>query len=121
MSRFGFVLSLIAVSSLVVALAGCSQEPAPAPSVPAPPEPVPADAAESSPSDVPVAFASLSEADRAAALAQKVCPVSDQVLGSMGTPIKVSVSGREVFLCCEGCQEELLANPDKYLAKLDTK
>ena len=119
MSRAYSWLSLIAVSSFIVAFVGCSQEPAPV--VPAAPEPVPADAAESSPSDVPAAFATLSETDRAAALAQRVCPVSDQELGSMGTPIKVTVSGRDVFICCEGCQEELLANPDQYLAKLDAK
>jgi Cu(I)/Ag(I) efflux system membrane fusion protein len=39
-------------------------------------------------------------------------------LGSMGTPIKVDVKGRAVFICCEGCRESLLAEPKKYLAKL---
>ena len=57
-----------------------------------------------------------SEADRALALAQKICPVSGDELGGMGTPIKVSVNGRDVFLCCEGCKEDLLAEPEKYLA-----
>jgi hypothetical protein len=50
---------------------------------------------------------------------QKTCPVSDQPLGSMGTPVKVVVKGRTVFLCCAGCKKKLLANPDKYLKKLD--
>ena len=70
----------------------------------------PADAAvdASSPSDVPEGFAELSEADRAAALAQKICPVSGDELGEMGTPIKVSVNGRDVFLCCPSCKEPLL-------------
>ena len=36
----------------------------------------------------------------------------------MGTPIKVDVNGRPVFICCEGCRESLLAEPAKYLAKL---
>jgi hypothetical protein len=70
-------------------------------------------------SDVTAALASLNEADRAAALAQKICPVSDEALGSMGTPIKVSVAGRDVFICCESCRDSLVADPDKYLAKLD--
>ena len=55
---------------------------------------------------------------RTAALAQKVCPVSDEPLGSMGTPPKVTIDGQDVFLCCEGCEEELKSNPDEYLAKL---
>jgi len=33
----------------------------------------------------------------------------------MGTPVKVSVEGCDVFLC----EQELKANPEKYLAKLD--
>jgi Cu(I)/Ag(I) efflux system membrane fusion protein len=64
------------------------------------------------------ALANLSPADRTLAERQKVCPVTDMPLGSMGTPIKVSLSGRPVFICCEGCREQLLAAPVKYLAKL---
>jgi hypothetical protein len=36
----------------------------------------------------------------------------------MGTPIKVSVAGHEVFICCEHCEEPLKAEPAKYLAKI---
>jgi hypothetical protein len=36
----------------------------------------------------------------------------------MGTPKKVDVNGTPVFICCEGCRGSLLAEPDKYLAKL---
>ena len=61
----------------------------------------------------------LSAADRAAAKKQKICPVMDTLLGSMGTPVKVTVKGRDVFLCCAGCKAKLLKNPDKYLEKLD--
>lgn len=50
---------------------------------------------------------------------QKTCPVTDQPLGSMGKPVKVVVKGRTVFLCCAGCTKKLLADPDKYLKKLD--
>jgi len=52
---------------------------------------------------------------------QKTCPVTDQPLGSMGKPVKVVVKNRTVFLCCAGCKKKLLANPDKYLKKLDEK
>lgn len=60
----------------------------------------------------------LSPDDRKLADKQGVCPVSGEKLGSMGEPYKVVVKGRTVFLCCEGCKDDLLANPDKYLAKL---
>jgi Cu(I)/Ag(I) efflux system membrane fusion protein len=39
-------------------------------------------------------------------------------LGSMCTPRRVVVSGRVLFLCCDGCQPKLLREPAKYLAKL---
>jgi hypothetical protein len=64
----------------------------------------------------------LSDADREAALAQRICPVTKEPLGSpsMGPPVKVSVEGRDVFICCEGCRESLLEDPAKYLANLET-
>lgn len=49
---------------------------------------------------------------------QKICPVTGEPLGSMGAPVKVSVSGRAVFVCCKGCEKPLLRKPDEYLAKL---
>ncbi len=64
------------------------------------------------------ALASLSEADRQLALKQGICPVAEMPLGSMGTPGKVDLNGTSVFICCEGCREDLLSDPDKYLAVL---
>ena len=64
------------------------------------------------------ALAKLSPEDAAAAEKQHACPVSGAMLGSMGPPPKVDVNGTAVFICCDGCREELLANADKYLAKL---
>lgn len=68
--------------------------------------------------DIVAAFAELSTEDQALAGKQKICPVTGELLGSMGAPIKVDVKGQPVFICCEGCQEDLLAKPDEYLAKL---
>jgi hypothetical protein len=56
--------------------------------------------------------------DRSLAEVQKVCPVTGLALGTMGTPVRQVVSGRAVFLCCAGCRSKLLADPDRYLAKL---
>lgn len=64
------------------------------------------------------ALAKLSPADRALAEKQKTCPVSGEPLGSMGTPYNVTVQGRDVLLCCSGCEAEIKKNPEKYLAKL---
>jgi len=64
--------------------------------------------------DVEAALAELSADDQTAARAQKICPVSKTLLGSMGTPYKVTVNGKDVFLCCQGCEAEVKANPEKY-------
>ncbi len=68
--------------------------------------------------DVVKALSQLSDADRVAALAQKVCPVSDKPIGSMGKPPRITVVGQEVFLCCGGCEDALREDASKYLAKL---
>lgn len=62
--------------------------------------------------------APLSDADLALVKQQQICPVTDAPLGSMGTPVFTMVQGRKVFLCCRGCESGLLAEPEKYLAKL---
>ena len=63
-------------------------------------------------------FASLGAEDAKLAKAQATCPVSDEQLGDMGAPIKVMVGDKPVFICCSSCKKNLLADPDKYLAKL---
>ncbi len=82
------------------------------------PEVVAASSSGEESSQIAAELAKLSAADRAIAQQQKMCPVADMPLGSMGVPIKVDVNGRAVFICCEGCRESLLAEPEKYLAKL---
>lgn len=113
--RTGLYLASVVVVS-AIAFVGCSKQS----------EPQPTQGAASSDDwktgltpEVIEAFSQLSEADRVAALKQKVCPVADNPLGSMGAPYKVTVNGQGVFLCCEACEEEITSNPDKYLAKLN--
>jgi hypothetical protein len=60
----------------------------------------------------------LSDADLVLVKQQRICPVTQAPLGSMGTPVFTMVQGRKVFLCCRGCESGLLANPEKFLAKL---
>jgi hypothetical protein len=63
-------------------------------------------------------LAKLPPEDAASAQRQHICPVSGEMLGAMGPPKKIDVSGRQVWICCDDCQDKLLADPDKYLAKL---
>jgi hypothetical protein len=77
-----------------------------------------ADAPAADSAEIEKALAELSPEDRAIAEKQKVCLVAGGSLGGMGKPVKVSVKGHQVFICCKGCESELLENPDKYLAKL---
>lgn len=60
----------------------------------------------------------LSEADRAVAEKQKICPVTEKPLGAMGKPIKIEVEDQQVFICCPACEDAVRENPDKYLAKI---
>jgi len=71
--------------------------------------------------EIAAAIAQLPEGERPAAEAQKNCPVGGEALGSMGMPYKVTVKGRDVYLCCEGCKDSIEKDPDKYLAKLDAE
>lgn len=64
-------------------------------------------------------LAALSPEDRALAEKQGVCPVSGEALGEMGTPVKVEVDGKVVFLCCDHCRGKFDENPQEYLAKVE--
>lgn len=142
MSKINLFLSALAVLAVAVALAGCSGgEEAAQPTAPVESEAgaEPADhdhddhdshAGHDHPEHddadpaVKEALAQLSDEDRAAAEAQKICPVTGEALGSMGKPCKITVTtgageDRTVFLCCGGCESSIKEAPDKYLAKLD--
>jgi len=62
-------------------------------------------------------LAKLPETERAVVAAQKVCPVTEELLGSMGPPLKVSVDGKDLYICCEGCREKAEAEFDSYFAE----
>lgn len=63
-------------------------------------------------------LAKLSPEDTASAEEQHICPVTGEMLGTMGAPKKIEVNGQQVWICCDGCKDKLLADPEKYLAKL---
>jgi YHS domain-containing protein len=99
--------------------AGCSEPPPGATPQPVSPETIAKSntTIQLNPTEL-AAIKKLPEADQAAAIAQKICPISDEHLGSMDTPIKVEANGKSVFLCCAGCEEEFKSDPGKAFAKL---
>jgi Cu(I)/Ag(I) efflux system membrane fusion protein len=48
---------------------------------------------------------------------QRVCPVTQARLGSMGEPLAAVVEGGKVWTCCKACPPKLEANPAKYLSR----
>lgn len=46
------------------------------------------------------------------------CIVTDNKLGSMGTPITKTYKGQDVKFCCRPCIKKFYQNPDKYMEKL---
>jgi Cu(I)/Ag(I) efflux system membrane fusion protein len=63
-------------------------------------------------------IAKLPTEDRELAIAQAICPVTDEPLGSMGVPIKIMLQDRPVFLCCKGCVQQAQENPEDILKKI---
>jgi hypothetical protein len=124
MKRFDYLLNLTLVLSIAVLSAGCGQSDGPPPddAVPAPSNEggssTTTDAGVQPNAEIAATLARLSDEDRALAEKQVNCPVSGQPLGSMGPPVKVTVKGRDVLLCCQGCEGSIQEEPDKYLVKL---
>lgn len=108
-------VSLVAALAAGAFLVGCGGDDASRPG-----QSNPAAAAVQIPEDMK-GVAELPEAEQKVALEQEICPVSDKKLGSMGKPIKVTVNGKQVYLCCAGCEDMIKENPDKYLGKLKEK
>jgi hypothetical protein len=52
---------------------------------------------------------------------QIICPVTGEPLGTMGTPIPVTVKGQTIYVCCKGCVAKVQANPDLYLQKVQAE
>ena len=122
MNRFSISLGFFGWAALAFGLCGCNAN---APDKANEPATVPAAESHAGHVQSPAALekakvelAKLSPEDRASAEKQHVCPVTGEMLGLMGPPKKVDMNGQQVWICCDGCREELLANPDKHLAKL---
>jgi hypothetical protein len=103
----------------VFGLAGCSGGPTSQPDKNANQDDTARDKSGKKDEAVRAQRAKLSAEDRALVDAQEWCVIStDERLGAMGAPIKIEVKGQPVFLCCSGCKERALRDPDKTLARL---
>jgi hypothetical protein len=113
MLRLRFVLPVLMLTT--VGLLGCTG------GDPAPSADAPAGGAASGKSDpkIEAALAELSPSDRALAEKQKICPVTDELLGSMGPPKKVTIEGRDILICCDGCEDAVREDPETYFAKIE--
>lgn len=108
------VLSLVALAVCFASLlAGCGSSDKPA--VKGPDKVAPAKGDK-----IAEALAELSPEDRKLAEEQKFCAVANESrLGGMGTPYKVTIKGQTVFLCCDGCEKDALADEEKTLANVE--
>ena len=59
--------------------------------------------------------------DQALISKQRICPVTELPLESMGGAVPVIVRGRKIFICCVGCEQPLKNEPDKFLARLSSQ
>ena len=48
----------------------------------------------------------------------KKCVVSDEDLGEMGKPVKVTHEGTDVYLCCKSCIKKFNKEPAKFVAQV---
>lgn len=64
---------------------------------------------------------SLHAADKAKAKPYPLttCVTDGEKLGSMGDPYVFTHAGREIKLCCKGCEGDFKKNSAKYLKQLD--
>lgn len=69
---------------------------------------------------IKTALSSLSAEDQELAAAQRFCPIMTyDRLGAMGTPLKVMIEGKPVFLCCKGCTEDAVKGGAKTVKTVE--
>lgn len=67
--------------------------------------------------NLPVRVMPLTSADSAEIARQRFCPVMDAGFDH-GSPIKLLVGDRAIYVCCDACIEPIRRNPGMYLAKV---
>lgn len=60
------------------------------------------------------AISALTTENQKLAKAQRFCPIMTyDRLGSMGTPVRVIIKGKPVFVCCKACKEDAVKGGEK--------
>ena len=109
-SRIGWCCQIL----VLVLIAGCQEKPAANGS-----NPTAAKAAAAADEEIKANLAKLGPDDRPLAEKQQYCAVMPEVrLGEMGTPIKVTVKGQALFVCCHNCVRSANDDPATALAQL---
>ena len=49
----------------------------------------------------------------------QTCITDDEKLGSMGKPYVLIYQGREIKLCCQGCEDDFKKDAAKFIKKLE--
>ncbi len=49
----------------------------------------------------------------------KICPVSNELVGAMAKPYKVEHEGKVYNLCCKMCAKDFKKDPQKYIEKIN--
>jgi Cu(I)/Ag(I) efflux system membrane fusion protein len=93
-------------------------EPAPAGQPPAQATPKPKVAVASPTADDLKNVEQLPDEERQLAIAQRICPITEKPLGSMGVPTKITLRGQPVILCCKGCIGKAKRSPDETLERV---
>lgn len=57
-------------------------------------------------------------AETAINVGNKICPVSEEKIGSMGKAYTVEHEGKVYNLCCKMCAKDFKKNPEKYIKKI---
>jgi multidrug efflux pump subunit AcrA (membrane-fusion protein) len=81
-------------------------------------QPAPAPNSSSKAAKFKAVLAKLSPEDRRLAEEQGFCPETENPLGEMGVPVKITLKGQPVFLCCKSCENEAREHADETLAKI---
>lgn len=110
--------------SAALLVAGCSQNPSSSSGQPPTgtmrPETVAGGKVDEAEAEIQEERAKLSKEDRALVDAQEWCVIqSDERLGSMGPPVKLTIKGKPVFVCCRSCKSKAEKDPDQTLAKVE--
>lgn len=52
---------------------------------------------------------------------QSSCPVMGGTIGPKDKALHVDIKGKRIYICCAACEGAILADPDKYIKKIEQR